>query len=78
MTPDDSDQLLALALAQVRAPDLRPVRTHEEILSAARRARARAAQTRERLRGSRQRFAAALDQTARVHARIQPQWALGR
>jgi hypothetical protein len=76
VTAGDSDQLLALALARGRErPHLRPVRTHEEIFAAARRARARAVRTREGLRGSRERFAAILDQTTRVHARLQAEFA---
>lgn len=67
----NSDQLFALALARVPGRHLRPVYTHEEILLAARRARANAARTRLGLRDARERRAAVHAQTARVQALLQ-------
>ena len=68
--PDDPDQLLALALARVPSQPPRPVRTHKQILAGASRARARAAVTRQELRGTLERLAAVRAQTLRVHAQL--------
>lgn len=69
-TPHDPDQLLALALARMRSRHLRLVRTHEELLAAARRARDRAAETRQGLDAQRARRAETLDETKKLHARL--------
>lgn len=69
-TPYDPDQLLALALTRVPPRHLSPVHTHEEILATARRARARAAQTRRELQATRENVAAALVETLRVRAYV--------
>ena len=69
-TPYDPDQLLALALTRVPPRRVRPARTHDEILAAARRARARAAKARRDLVGTRERLAGARVQTLRVRAHV--------
>jgi hypothetical protein len=73
--PFHPDQVLAFALVRdLREPPPRslvPVRTHEEILAAARTAREKAARTRIALRSSRERTRAVRDQTAKTHERPQ-------
>lgn len=67
----DPDQLLALALARPPGQPLRPFRTPQQILAAARRARARAAATRQEIYRTRERVGTALAQTLRVQAQLQ-------
>jgi hypothetical protein len=68
--PHDPDQLLALALARMRGEHSKLVRAQEEVLAAARQARARAARTREGLDEQRERRATTIDESRKLHARL--------